>query len=71
MPRSRPTRHARAATAILATAVLVIPSTADARYAVRTLETGSEGRDVKLFSATSLALGSARVRTACSADGHD
>jgi cell wall-associated NlpC family hydrolase len=39
----------RVCVALAATAVLIAPAAADASYAVRTLATGSQGRDVKLF----------------------
>jgi cell wall-associated NlpC family hydrolase len=50
MARQELARLVRACVALAALAVLLVPASADAsRYAKRTLKTGSQGRDVKLF----------------------
>ena len=49
MARQELARSVRACAALAAMAVLLVPASADARYAKRTLTTGSQGSDVKLF----------------------
>jgi cell wall-associated NlpC family hydrolase len=49
MARQGLVRVMRACVAIAATAVLLVPASADAKYAKRTLRQGSQGSDVKLF----------------------
>jgi cell wall-associated NlpC family hydrolase len=49
MARYELARTVRVCVALAATAVLLVPASADARYAKRTLKTGSQGSDVKLF----------------------
>src|SRR5215217_1246829 len=49
MARPGPVRTTRAVVAAAATAVLIVPASAQAGYAERTLAQGSQGRDVKLF----------------------
>src|SRR4051812_10265951 len=39
----------RGAAALAVVAVLAVPASAEAKYAARTLDTGSKGRDVTLF----------------------
>src|SRR4051795_1266944 len=49
MARQGLVRLARACVALAAMAVLLVPAPADASYAKRTLKTGTQGSDVKLF----------------------
>jgi peptidoglycan hydrolase-like protein with peptidoglycan-binding domain len=49
MARNELARSVRVCTALAALAVLLVPASADARYAKRTLATGSHGSDVKQF----------------------
>jgi peptidoglycan hydrolase-like protein with peptidoglycan-binding domain len=49
MARQELARLVRACVALAAMAVLLVPATADASYAKRTLKTGTQGSDVKLF----------------------
>jgi len=49
MARNELARTVRVCVALAAMAILLVPATADARYAKRTLATGSQGSDVKLF----------------------
>ena len=49
MARQELARVLRVCVALAAMAVLLVPASADAKYAKRTLTTGSQGSDVKLF----------------------
>ena len=49
MARHELVRLARACVAVAAMAVLLVPASADARFAQRTLAPGSQGRDVKIL----------------------
>src|SRR3954454_13705796 len=49
MARQEVVRLVRACVALAAMAVLLVPASADAKYAKRTLKPGTQGSDVKLF----------------------